>query len=158
MAIYVNDSGTLRQVKFLAVNDGGVVRRVNEVYVNDNGSLAGPFTATHETSRNTATTTSTISGVQNTVFNTNTVFDTDYNTTTTFDTSKVTTFNTTLATATGATTPATSDNISPASPTRCIGLRPGAVMRSDACIERLTPSTGFMLASSPSRLRSSGGT
>ena len=78
MAIFVNDSGTLRTVRFIAINDSGTIRRVNEVYVNDNGSLAGPFTATHATTRQTATTTSTISGVQNTVFNTTTTFDTDY--------------------------------------------------------------------------------
>ena len=60
MAIFVNDSGTLRTVRFIAVNDSGVIRRVNEVYVNDGGTLAGPFTATHETTRQTATTTSTM--------------------------------------------------------------------------------------------------
>ena len=59
MAIYVNDSGTLRQISFLAINDSGTLRRINEVYVNDGGSLEGPFKITHQTSRNTATSTST---------------------------------------------------------------------------------------------------
>ena len=80
MAIYVNDSGTLRQISFLAINDSGTVRRINEVYVNDGGSLEGPFTITHTTSRNTATSISTISGLQLTTFNTTTTFDTNRST------------------------------------------------------------------------------
>ena len=76
MAIYVNDSGTLREISFLAINDSGTVRRINEVYVNDGGSLEGPFTITHTTSRDTATSTITISGLQLTTFNTTTTFDT----------------------------------------------------------------------------------
>ena len=55
MAIYVNDSGTLRQLRFIAINDSGTVRRVNEVYVNDGGSLEGPFSAIHTTTRSTTT-------------------------------------------------------------------------------------------------------
>ena len=94
MAIYVNDSGTLRQISFLAINDNGTLRRINEVYVNDGGSLEGPFTVTHETSRNTATSTSTISGLQDTSFATTTTFNTTQSTLTTFDTSRTTTFNT----------------------------------------------------------------
>ena len=80
MALYINDNGTLRTIGFLAVNDSGTLRRINEVYVNDNGTLAGPFTITHQTSRDTATSTSTISGVQETSFATTTVFNTTLDT------------------------------------------------------------------------------
>ena len=64
MAIYVNDSGTLRQLRFLAINDSGTLRRVNEVYVNHSGSLEGPFTAVHTTTRSTNTETTYVSGTQ----------------------------------------------------------------------------------------------
>ena len=70
MAIYVNDSGTLRQLRFIAINDNGTIRRVNEVYVNDGGTLEGPFSAVHQTERSTNTQTTFVSGTQETSFGT----------------------------------------------------------------------------------------
>ena len=64
MAIYCNDGGTLRQVRFLAINDSGTIRRIHHVYVNDNGSLEGPFDAVRSTARSTNTETTFVSGTQ----------------------------------------------------------------------------------------------
>ena len=82
MAIYVNDSGTLRTLRFLAINDSGTIRRVNEVYVNDGGSLEGPFSAIHTTARSTNTETTYVSGTQETAYSTTTVYQTNKDTST----------------------------------------------------------------------------
>ena len=89
MAIYVNDSGTLRQLRFIAINDSGTVRRVNSVYVNDSGSLEGPFSAIHTTSRSTNTETAYASGTHETAYNTTTAYDTTKTTQTDFNTTPV---------------------------------------------------------------------
>ena len=77
MAIYCNDGGTLRTIRFIAVNDGGTIRRVHHVYVNDAGSLAGPFDAIHNTARSTNTETTFVSGTQETAFSTTCSFETN---------------------------------------------------------------------------------
>ena len=82
MAIYVNDGGTLRTLRFLAINDSGTLRRVNEVYVNHSGSLEGPFSAVHTTTRSTNTETTYVSGTQETAYSTTTTYNTNRDTTT----------------------------------------------------------------------------
>ena len=96
MSIYVNDGGTLRTLRFLAINDSGTIRRVNEVYVNDGSSLEGPFSAVHTTARTTNTETTYVSGDQSTSYSTTSTFNTNRDTTTIFDTTRdtTTTFNT----------------------------------------------------------------
>ena len=74
MAIYCNDGGTLRQVRFLAINDSGTIRRIHHVYVNDNGSLEGPFDAVRSTQRSTNTETTFVSVTQETSFSTTCTF------------------------------------------------------------------------------------
>ena len=91
MAIYVNDGGNLRQIRFLAVNDNGTIRRIHHVYVNASGSLEGPFDAVRATDRSTNTQTTFISGTQETSFSTTCTFETNKNTSTVFDTTKATT-------------------------------------------------------------------
>ena len=38
-SVWVNDGGTLREIKEIAVNDGGTLRNITEGWVNDGGTL-----------------------------------------------------------------------------------------------------------------------
>ena len=91
MSIFVNDSGTLKEIdkdgQLFARADAGTLFSVNKVIVNDGGTLATVWNAIYQTSRSTTTT-----------FNTNTTQSTQSrrSTTTTFTTS----FNTSKSTTT----------------------------------------------------------